>query len=620
MKYTATLVILLCCALSPRAQSQVADEVNTFRLAQVYEGAGKVEDALRYYQDLFRAHPENPGYFDGVRRCLSQLKRYDEAIALLGLRIAARPAEVNLLVQRGSLFMRQGKEKEGLGDWDAATRIAPTNFSVYSAIGDEAVSNKRYDRAVEYLKRGREAVNSPQLFVMEIARAYAMSMNFDKAMEEYLRYLVESPAVVWQVQQQISQFSEIPAALASAQRATRDAAEDHPDNTSIKYLLAWLAMEAKDYDAAHDVYADIDKRRRSNGLELLAFAQRAFNDKAYSAAMRSFTELGNDYPGATFAAEAAFYRARCAEALADESSMPAPLEPDTPTAYPSSEAVTSYRGAIALYEKVVSTFPGQPLASESLFRIAVLKHTRFGDPDGALAILKDLAPKRRNVIGRADAYVLIGDVRLSKGDVPGALAEYQAALGMAQLSQQEKQAVQFKAAELKYFQGDFDGASADLAPLTENSAQDIVNDALELLLFIQQFRQPSEPALARFAQAALLEKQRKYSEAAAVLRSLTAAFPAAPIVDQASLKLADMLRRSGQAADAVKTLDEFLEKNPDSIIRDRALFSLAVTYDEFLRDKTRAMDVYQKVLTEHPGSLLAGKARERILALRKENS
>jgi tetratricopeptide (TPR) repeat protein len=86
------------------------------------------------------------------------------------------------------------------------------------------------------------------------------------------------------------------------------------------------------------------------------------------------------------------------------------------------------------------------------------------------------------------------------------------------------------------------------------------------------------------------------------------------------LKLADMLRRSGQAADAVTALNEFLLKNPDSVIRDRALFALAVTLDEALQDIPKALEVYQKLLTEHPGSILAEKARERILALRKGQS
>jgi tetratricopeptide (TPR) repeat protein len=301
--------------------------------------------------------------------------------------------------------------------------------------------------------------------------------------------------------------------------------------------------------------------------------------------------------------------------------VPDLLEGNAPDAVSTgSEAVASYRGAITLYERVAATYAGQPVASESRYRVAYLTFTRFGDADAALSILKALAPERRNVFGKVDAYVLMGDLRLAKGDLAGALVEYQAVLGMKQLGAKERESVQFKAAELKYFQGDFDGALADLTPLTENSAEDIANDALELTLFIQQFRQPAEPALTRFAAAAFLERQRKYSEAAALYREVAVSFPSAPLADQSTLKLADMLRRSGQAADAVTALNEFLLKNPDSVIRDRALFALAVTLDEALQDIPKALEVYQKLLTEHPGSILAEKARERILALRKGQS
>lgn len=616
------LLLVFLTLTGGRAQGQAADEVNTLRLAQTYEQAGKYEEALRYYSDLFRQRPSNTGYFEGVRRSLTALKRYDEVLALLSQRIAQYPSGFELLVFRGGLYQQLGKADSAGADWERAIGLNTKNAQAYSLIADQCINAREFVRAIEYLRRGRDALRSPQMFAFDIARASAMNMDFDTAMDEYLGYLRAAPQTLYQIQQQISLFSDIPEALDAAVRRARLQADDDPDNEGLQYLLAWLYMERKDYASAFGVYRTIDRMKHAGGAEIVAFGSRAFNDGSFAIAAQAFGEAVTSYPDASFRPQAEFNRARSLEELYSAQGMPAALEQPSGqgTQFPSSEAVTSYEGAIALYEDLARRYPGIAVGNESLYRIGYIKFHRFGDTDGALEILRGIAETRRTVFGMNDADVLIGDILVARGDLASAIAQYDRVLPSPRLDPKLRSELRFRIAEAFFFEGHFDTVLVQLEPLLVDVRSDIANDALDLSALIAQYRAPGEVPLQRYAQTLFLERQRKFSEAAATAQSIIAQYASSDIVDLAYLKLAELQRRSGRPRDAVASLQAFLDARKESFLRDRGMFFLAQLNEEELGDAAAAVALYQQMLTEHPFSQFAARARERILQLRKGNS
>ena len=616
------VLAVLCTLLSVDAlHAQAADEVSTLRLAQTYEQAGKHEEALRYFEDLLRQRPSNSGYFEGVRRCLTALKRYDDVLALLTARIATDPRDFSLRIHRGGLQMQRGKADSAAADWEAAIAMQPKNGQAYTMIADQLVNAREYRQAIAYLRRGREALRSPQMFVFEIARAAAMNMDVETAMDEYLGYLVASPQSLYQIQQQIAMFSDIPDALDAALRRARARAEDTPDIAALQHLLAWLYMERKDHAAAYQVIRTIDRLTNAGGNELISFATRMFNERIYAVAAQAFADAVAEHPRASFVPQAEFHRARCLEEQYAAEGLPAALQPgEETTRYPSSEAVTSYDGAIRLYEQLATRYAGQAVGSESLFRVAHIKFHRFGDSDGALEILRGLADTRRGVFGQSDADVLIGDILVARGDLDGAIAQYDRVLSTPRLDPALRRSIQFKIAESFFFAGALDTVLVLVEPLTADVGTDIANDALDLAALIAQYREPGEVPLQRYAHALLLARQRKYSEAAAVAADIIAQFGSHDIVDLAYLAQAALQRRGGRSRDAATTYEAFLAARKESFLRDRGLFHLAELKEAELADPVAAMALYQQMLTEFPFSQFAARARERVLQLRKGNS
>lgn len=613
-----TILLVLCAGLLATlpapARAQVVDELNTFRLAQTYEQAGNVENALRFYNDLYTFRPANTAYFDGVRRCLTALKRYDEAIALITKRIETGPREPSLLVQRGSAWYRKGDEAKARDDWDAAIAMAPRNPQIYMAVADEAVDNRLYRLATETLLKGREATGTPTLFVFELARAYTMDMRFDEAMDEYLRYLIAEPGAQWQVQQHIMQFGEIPQALESALRVTVRVAARNENNLAVQQLLAWLYMERKDYVGAAGVYRTIDRLRKSNGQELAMFAQRAFTDNQFLVARDVYRDLLEKYPESNVAPECEFHIARCTEALAEQALVPDALEPAK------NRNENTFERALALYRAAAQKYAQHPVGFESRYRIGWILFTRQHDATAALEILREVAPLRRSAQGRLDADILIGDVLLAQGNVEEALAQYQQILARPGANGRERGEIAFKIAEIHYFQGAFETALAELEPLGENTSADIANDAMALTSFIARYSAPTDVPLRAYAAAQLLVRRNRLDEAVAALRSLLGAYDAMPVAEQAYITLGETLRDAGKPNEAVAVWEEFLAKMPESADRDVAMFGLGALYETLPGQRTKAIDMYQRLLGELPASLYAARARERILILRKGSS
>jgi len=67
---------------------------------------------------------------------------------------------------------------------------------------------------------------------------------------------------------------------------------------------------------------------------------------------------------------------------------------------------------------------------------------------------------------------------------------------------------------------------------------------------------------------------------------------------------------------AVELLERIPEEFPEGILVDNAIFKMAELYELRLQDTQKAMELYEKILFDHPGSLFTVEARKRFRKLR----
>jgi tetratricopeptide (TPR) repeat protein len=211
----------------------------------------------------------------------------------------------------------------------------------------------------------------------------------------------------------------------------------------------------------------------------------------------------------------------------------------------------------------------------------------------------------------------LGEIQTARNDLVRAHREYGQLLKIVPEPYRDR--VLFRIAELDYFEARFDTAAGSLQRISMNLANDLANDALQLLYFIQENRAAGQEALAEFAHADLLARQRKYSEALALFESVTKRFAATPLLDDAMMRTGDLHLLLNETDSALVVFGRIINDMPTSILRDRAQMKIGEVYEVRLKDKHKAIEAYEAVLANYPTSLFVEEARKKIRVLRGDS-
>jgi len=119
-----------------------------------------------------------------------------------------------------------------------------------------------------------------------------------------------------------------------------------------------------------------------------------------------------------------------------------------------------------------------------------------------------------------------------------------------------------------------------------------------------------------FARADLLRYRNRLDEALTTLDSLVLTYPGHTLEDEVLLIRAEVAEQRGDFNTAIGHYEEILDLYAMDILADDALFGLAVLHDTQLSDPATAQSLYERLLTEFPGSLYVVEARKRFRQLR----
>jgi len=146
----------------------------------------------------------------------------------------------------------------------------------------------------------------------------------------------------------------------------------------------------------------------------------------------------------------------------------------------------------------------------------------------------------------------------------------------------------------------------------------IANDALALSLLISDNigLDSTTDALMVYAEADLLKYRNKNDEALHALDSLLKNFPDHSLVDDAWFLMAQIMDAKHEWIKADSLYQKIISHDPKGILADDAQYRRALLYDDKLNDKSKAMELYQALLTDYSGSLFVVDARKRFRALR----
>ena len=98
--------------------------------------------------------------------------------------------------------------------------------------------------------------------------------------------------------------------------------------------------------------------------------------------------------------------------------------------------------------------------------------------------------------------------------------------------------------------------------------------------------------------------------------SLLIIFPTHGLGDDVYLAKAKVFIKKRQFEKAIEQLNKITEEFKDGILVDNSLFMMAELYEKELKNPTKAMELYEKILFDHTGSTFTVEARKRFRKLR----
>ncbi len=572
-------------------------------LATYYYNTGAFEQARLYLDNLWK---KDPSVYDMYLNTLLELEEFDDAESIVKSRLKKSRDKSMAQVDLGSLYLRIGRDEEAQEAFKEALKALPVGRGPAKRLADAFIKLDQLDLALATYEKAMANANDNSGYHYELANLQGLRGDYEGMVDSFMDLLHERPNYLRTVQNSFNRNLRVANDVRQADMVRRKvlkASQERPEDNVYLELLIWVFNQQRDFLSAMAHVKALDQRNGEDGRRLMELAEVAAKNGDLETAYECYANVAAKGAGSTRYDDA-------------------------------KQAMLAVRT-----EQVTGSFPLDTAAAEALsdqYRVTLLD---LGENPGTSGIMADWAQllafhlndaaQAEDILQRAvdmpglgmedrsEIKLMLGDVLVFRDDV------WTASLLFSQVDLDHKegllgQQAKFRNARVSYFTGDFNWAQAQLDILKASTSKLISNDAIDLsLLITDNFNMDTITApMEMFARADLLRYRNRLDEALTTLDSLVLEYPMHTLEDEILLIRAEIALKRGQFDDAIGHYEEILELHFMDILADDALFGLADLHEEQLDAPDVAQGLYERLLTEFPGSLYAVEARKRFRQLR----
>lgn len=589
--------------ISPEEQQKQQDINKASKLARQAETDGDTAKALEYWQFVNDKRPGDYSAYHGIRRDLTALKRFDDALTFLNQiqSLASRgtipidPSSVT--ADRVELLYSAGRAKDAHAEMDRALSANRGLPSIYRELSDVLYAQRRSDDAVELLRRGRRETGQPYLFAREIAQFAEAKMDWNLATNEYLLYLLESPDRLSFITGALGDIMQNPGGdsivVAGINRTTPGA--DSTAGLTLTALKAGLLFRAQRYAEALDAYAKLDKLRGGSGADLLDIAGKLTDEGELELALKAYSDLIGGSAPLDVRLRGYVGKARAAEALgwldtakvACENALIAGIPPDA-------FVESNYR-----LGRIILKGYGPVERARGCFEAAMKLIKQSPNSAGAFA--------EPVMVQYAVTFEIAGDFDRAKKELEQ-LVKAISARGIPAA------APRMELARIAFRRGSFEEAkNIANSLLLADPGSAAGNDALELLSLLSGLADDTL-AMRGLGQSDMLYIMRQEKESMRLLDSLAGS--KSPRVREEALRMCwQRAIDKNDAGEALRRLSGIVDLGDRALRRDWALFETARIY-RLTGKGDLAAGTLESLLKEYPDSPLSEQARRLSRSLR----
>lgn len=570
-------------------------------LADEYYKAGEFEKAANEYGKLLKTDVT----WTRLSRYVASLQRSNKADdALKYLRKQQRSDEPNRAYYElltGQLATQQGDTTLANAQYKAALQSSKSSTAKLEKIATAFSEAGETRWAVRALETAREVGRDPASYSEDLMAFYRATGQTEKAIDEIIltsKQADKKETVLVALQGFINTKDE-----PIVEKALYAKIQQEPNELAYNELLIWYFVQKQKFSRALLQEKATDKRLKLTGGRVYELGMLAMNNKEYKTAAEAFEYITTTYPQGQLYP---FARRLIINAREEQVKNTYPVDK------------VEIRKLIGDYQRMLQEIGTNVKTLEALRSTANLYGNYLDSKDTALTVL-DLAIE----LGKADRN-FVDRCKLDKGDIYLLKGEpWESTLLYSQVEKSQKEELlgyeaKLKNAKLHYYKGQFTVAKDILDVLKLATSREIANDAeqLSLLIVDNTGMDSTEAAMRWYADVELLLFQNKTDEAVDNLNQMWTKFADHSLADEVLWLRANTYLKQGKNVEALDDLKTIIAKYPNDILGDDAQFMQGKVYEDRLKDKQAAMDAYQKVLTNYPGSIYGAEARKRFRALR----
>ncbi len=607
MKFRVLLLFVLTGLLVTICPGELKAQQTEEQLGMQYYNNRELDKALATFETLYSHNPSQFNYMYYVNT-LFELKEFDKAEKVIKKQLKANPGDPRFQVDLGYLDILQGDISRGRKIYENCLKdLQPDKMQIYNLT--YAFSNRREtDYMVRTYLRGRELLKDPAAFAFELAYTYESLGSTELMIDEYLNLLTSAPQQMNMVQNRLQAWlsDDVDNTKNDTYRSVLlKKSQENPDEIRYNELLLWHSIQQKDFTFALVQAKALDRRYGENGQRIFDLAALCVSNESLQAAID-----GYKYIIKKNADKDLVIRSRV-ELINTEFRQ-----------YKNSFSQDKNQLLLMKqdYGKLLDELGKTSLTIPLILNLAHLQAFYLGETSKAAdLLLQAIGIPNVPLQDQAACKLELADIYLFSDE------QWEATLLYSQVEKTFKNEplgheAKFRNAKLSFYIGEFDWARGQLDILKAATSKLIANDALELSLLISDNIEEDSVTipLAMYAKADLFEFRNRDNDALAVLDSVTALYPMHSIADNVLFKKAEICSKNGKFDLAATYYAEIIEKYPNDLLADDAMYYLAGLYEIHLNDKNKAMQLYEKILTQYPGSLYVVDSRKRFRSLRND--
>jgi tetratricopeptide (TPR) repeat protein len=575
-------------------------------LAMQYYRNKEYDKARLLFEDLYKKKSE-ARYYPYLLQCLLETKDLKAAEKITRKQIRKNTDNYRYYIELGYIYSLQGKTEKAQEQYQNVLKKLPANENLILQVSNSFLIRGKNDLAIQTLEKGKQILNKKYAFNLSLASAYYRVGDFDKMIAEYLEYLIYDQNGLAQIKNRLQYQLNGLAGESIRQRLHEQLLlkyQKNPDVAQYAEMLYWLSIQEKDFEFALTQAKAIDRRFGENGQRLRDLAHLSFENDDFDVAIQAFDvllEKGSNNPF-YLDAQTGILKARFEKITHDPG-------------YTKKDLIELKKD----YKTTLEELGKNPFTVNLINAYAHLLAYYLDDLDSSVELLLEaIQVTNARPADVANSKLELGNIYLFKDEVWEATLLY-SQVEKAFKSEPLGHEAKLRNAKLYYYIGEFGWAKSKLDVLKAATSKLIANDALELSMIIQDNTNydSTTTELAIFAAADLLFYQNKKLAALNVLDSMETFLGTHPIKDEVLFKKAEIYFSMGAFSKADSLYQMVIEVNPyDNILADNALFKSAVLNQENLNNPDKALELYQQILTDYPGSIFTIEARKRLRALR----